>query len=239
MANGIPAPGQPPLAPEHGLQWEGGVKAELLDKRLTATLAYYDIFKSNILAPVAGTPYSYPIGLAESRGVELDIAGRINDNWSLTASYAYDEARIRNGSAPNDFTGAAMNLNGNVLQDVPRHSGSLWLKYDASGELKGLTLGGGVVAVGERQGDNQNDFQLPGLCAHRRAHRLSAEAGDRSWREEPHISAQCKESREHDLLSEQLDLLQHLPRCAPDLPGLGARGVLRCTAPSGSSSIGG
>ncbi len=161
MANGIPAPGQPPLAPEHGLQWEGGVKAELLDKRLTATLAYYDIFKSNILAPVAGTPYSYPIGLAESRGVELDIAGRINDNWSLTASYAYDEARIRNGSAPNDFTGAAMSLNGNVLQDVPRHSGSLWLKYDASGELKGLTLGGGVVAVGERQGDNQNDFQLP------------------------------------------------------------------------------
>ena len=162
LPNGIAAPGQPALPPEHGLQWEGGVKLELLDKRVTATLAYYDIFKSNILAPVAGSPYSYPIGLAESKGVELDVAGRINEMWSLTASYAYDDARVRKGEAPNDFVyGDTINIAGNVLQNVPRHSGSVWLKYDAPGDLKGLTLGGGVVAVGLRQGDNQNDFQLP------------------------------------------------------------------------------
>ena len=129
------------------------------------TLAYYDIFKSNILAPVAGSPYSYPIGLAESKGVELDVPGRINEMWSLTASYAYDDARVRKGGAQNDFVyGDTINIAGNVLQNVPRHSGSIWLKYDAPGDLKGLTLGGGVVAVGLRQGDNQNDFQLPGYA---------------------------------------------------------------------------
>jgi iron complex outermembrane receptor protein len=164
MANGIPAPGQPPLAPEHGLQWEGGVKAELFEKRLTATLAYYDIFKSNILSPVAGTPYSYPIGLAESKGVEFDLAGRIDEHWSLTASYAYDDARIRNGQGVNNYTFLPMNESGNVLQSVPRNSGSLWVKYDADGAFRGLSLGGGVVAVGQRQGDNQNDFQLPGYA---------------------------------------------------------------------------
>jgi iron complex outermembrane receptor protein len=162
LPNGISAPGAPPLPPEHGLQWEGGVKLELLEKRLTATLAYYDIFKSNILASVAGTPYSYPIGLAESKGVELDVAGRINEMWSLTASYSHDDARIRKGQAPDDFIfGETINIAGNVLQDVPRNAGSLWLKYDAQGDFKGLTLGGGIVAVGWRQGDNQNDFQLP------------------------------------------------------------------------------
>jgi iron complex outermembrane recepter protein len=35
------------------------------------------------------------------------------------------------------------------------------VKYDALGDFRGLSLGGGVVVVGQREGDNQNDFQLP------------------------------------------------------------------------------
>ncbi len=53
-----------------------------------------------------------------------------------------------------------MNESGNRLQNVPLNSGSIWVKYDALGDFRGLSLGGGVVVIGQRQGDNQNDFQL-------------------------------------------------------------------------------
>jgi iron complex outermembrane recepter protein len=157
-SNGLPSPGNPPFAPEQGLQWEGGAKAELFDKRLTATLAYYDITKSGIVQSIPGTQFSRPVGLVESKGVELDVAGRIDDNWSLIGNYSYDDARIIKDAAGTPLTGGEL---GNQLQNVPRHAGGLWVKYQALGELQGLSLGGGVVAVGERQGDNQNDFQLP------------------------------------------------------------------------------
>lgn len=160
-SNGFPSPGNPTFSPERGLQWEGGVKAELLDKRLTATLAYYDITKSGVVQSIPGTQFSRPVGVVESRGVELDVTGRIDDNWSLIGNYSYDDARI---IADANGTPLAGGEQGNRLQNVPRHAGSLWVKYDASGEFKGLSLGAGVFAVGQRQGDNQNDFQLPGYA---------------------------------------------------------------------------
>jgi iron complex outermembrane recepter protein len=169
--NGIPIPGNPPFPPERGLQWEGGVKAELLDKRLTASFAYFDIFKSGIVqsaASPAGSLFSIPVGLVRSEGVEFDLTGRIDDNWSVIANYAYDDARIVsdvNGPPQLSFNGAqivnSFGQLGNRLQNAPLHSGSLWVKYDASGSFNGLSLGGGVTAVGQRQGDNNSSFQLP------------------------------------------------------------------------------
>lgn len=158
--NGMPAPRDPPFAPQRGLQWEGGAKAELFDGRLTATTAYYDIFKSGIVQTIPGTQFSRPVGLVESRGVELDVAGRIDENWSLIGNYSYDLAHIVADANGPTYLGLGGQL-GNWLQNVPRHAGSLWVKYDALGDWRGLSLGGGVFAVGERQGDNQNDFQLP------------------------------------------------------------------------------
>jgi iron complex outermembrane receptor protein len=53
---------------------------------------------------------------------------------------------------------------GNSLPNVPEHSGSLWLKYDIKkmASLRGLSFGIGAYAVGQREGDNENSFQLPG-----------------------------------------------------------------------------
>jgi len=175
LSNAIPAPGNPPLPPERALQWEGGVKGELFDKRLTATLAYYDIFKSGIVQSVAGTGFSRPVGLVHSTGVELDVAGRYNENWSLTLAYAYQNAHIvHDGNGPPsidtyNLNGFGYNVNlggqqGNRLQNVPHHSGSVWIKYDALGAFKGLSLGGGVAAVGAREGDNDNTYRLPGYA---------------------------------------------------------------------------
>jgi iron complex outermembrane receptor protein len=154
---GFPSPGEPPFPPQLGIQYEGGMKAELLDGRLSMTMAYYDITKTNILAQVPGSRFSVPIGEARSKGVEFDIAGRINENWSLIGSYSHDDARVTRDSTE---TGGAGNT-GNRLASVPLNAGNLWVKYDADGALRGLSLGGGLNVVGQRQGDLANTFQLP------------------------------------------------------------------------------
>jgi iron complex outermembrane receptor protein len=168
LTNGLPLPGSPPFPAERGLQWEGGVKAELLDKRLVATLAYFDIYKSGIVQSISGTRFSQPVGLVHSSGVELDLSGRVDDEWSVIANYAYNDARIvSDASGPPapvyDGVGYA-NLGGqlgNRLKNAPLHSGALWIKYEAHGDFDGLSLGGGVTAVGDRYGDNDNSFVLP------------------------------------------------------------------------------
>lgn len=154
---GTPSPGQPPHPPQIGTQYEGGVKAELLDGRLIATMAYYDISKTNILASVPNTPFTVPIGLVESKGVEFDIDGRIDESWSLIANYAHADARIIKDST----AAGGLGNTGNRLASVPLESGNLWVKYDATGDLLGLSLGVGLNVVGERPGDNASTFRLP------------------------------------------------------------------------------
>jgi len=159
----LTVPGSPLLPPQVGTQYEGGAKAEFFDKRLTATLAFYDITMTNVPQAIAGTPFATAVGEIESKGAEFDIAGRINENWSLIGSYSHDDARILQGNCGNGTTFCTTTTSeaGNRLQDVPFNAGSIWVKYDALGDFRGLSLGGGVVVVGQRQGDNQNDFQLP------------------------------------------------------------------------------
>ncbi|WP_400770375.1 TonB-dependent siderophore receptor [Methylosinus sporium] len=155
-----------PLAPQKGEQFEGGLKAELLDKRLTLTMAYFDIHKTNI-------PYTDPtdssntllIGKARSQGFEFDLTGRIDDNWSVIANYTHDDVRtVQGASSYNPLTLSATQLAvaGTKLPASPRNYGNLWVKYDADGQFDGLSLGGGVTVVESSLGDNANSFVLPG-----------------------------------------------------------------------------
>ncbi len=186
--NGINAQTNAPLPPQHATQWEAGIKAQFFDKGLTATLAYYDITKTNIPSPVVGNPNeSILVGAARSQGVELDITGRINENWSVIANASHDDARVTQ-APPLPQTPSALasywyglyyynaepaGVVGNRLPSVPENAANLWVKYEADGQLKGLSLGGGVSLVGQQQGDYANSFQLPsyallnGLVAYR------------------------------------------------------------------------
>ncbi|MGC5276327.1 TonB-dependent receptor domain-containing protein, partial [Escherichia coli] len=65
------------IAPEEGTQWETGVKFDV-NKRLSGTLAIYDIEKKNVL--VRDDLGNNTIAIrtsakARSRGVELDVTG--------------------------------------------------------------------------------------------------------------------------------------------------------------------
>jgi iron complex outermembrane receptor protein len=140
--------------PEESQQWEVGAKTELMKGRLTATLAYFELGKQNTPVPYLDTGLTRPIGAAKSQGIELDISGEILPNWNVIASYAHVNTEIIKD---------ASYLVGNQLSNVPRNSGSLWNTYYFKDEfLKGFKLGAGVVARGQRQGDPENSFQLPG-----------------------------------------------------------------------------
>ncbi|MEX0267526.1 TonB-dependent siderophore receptor [Leptolyngbyaceae cyanobacterium UHCC 1019] len=140
--------------PERGTQYEVGIKADWLDRRLSTTLAFYQITRSNVLTTDPANPnFSIQTGEQRSRGIELDIAGEILPGWKIAAGYSYTDARITE-----DNTLAI----GNRINNVPEHAVSLWTTYEVqTGSLKGLGFGLGLFYVGQRQGDLDNSFEVP------------------------------------------------------------------------------
>lgn len=157
-----------PLAPEIAEQFEAGVKNEWFDGLLTTNLAYFHITKNNILKQTGDVTFE-TVGAARSQGLEFDLSGRLTDALSVVATYAYTDARITQdvGLVYDDVTGLVIGANngnqGKRLATVAEHSGSTWLKYAFQNQaLRGLSLGVGAFIAGERQGDNENSYQLPG-----------------------------------------------------------------------------
>ncbi|HVO45720.1 MAG TPA: TonB-dependent siderophore receptor [Steroidobacteraceae bacterium] len=85
------------LPPAVGSSYEGGIKSEWFDRRLYATIAGFRV-RQNDLATVAGVfgpdDPNGPIGgtyysgvNTTSTGFELEVAGRLNDRWSLNGGY--------------------------------------------------------------------------------------------------------------------------------------------------------
>ncbi|WP_267894945.1 TonB-dependent siderophore receptor [Nostoc sp. 'Lobaria pulmonaria (5183) cyanobiont'] len=143
------------LEPSRGTQYEVGIKAELFDKRLSATLAAYDIAKTNVATvdPI-DNQYSIALGEVKSRGIELDVAGEILPGWKVIASGYLNDAYV---SKDNDPT-----VQGKHLENAPYHGASLWTTYEFKrGDLQGLQFGAGFFFVGERVANQSEQFILP------------------------------------------------------------------------------
>ena len=144
-----------PFKPETAEQFEVGIKQEFFNKRLSATLAYFDITKKNVLTtdPIDDS-FSIQTGEQKSRGVELDIVGEILPGWKIIGTYAYTDANI---SKDNDSS-----LLNNRLVGVPYNSASLWTTYELQkGKLQGFGLGLGLVYAGEREASLPNNLKIP------------------------------------------------------------------------------
>jgi iron complex outermembrane receptor protein len=142
------------IAPEEGTQWETGLKFDL-DKRLSGTLALYDIQKKNVLVSqlntTTGLNEAHDAGSARSRGVELDVTGKLTDQWSMIGSYGYTDARVVDDPV----------YAGKKLQNAAMNTASLYLVYDLRTALPGrLRLGGGAHYIGDRPGDAANSFVM-------------------------------------------------------------------------------
>lgn len=148
--------------PGRGTQYEIGVKGDISDygvsrrHRLSATLALYDLTRTNVLTNDPDNPnpqFQIQTGEQNSQGIELSVAGEILPGWNITGGYAYSDAII---TEDNTFA------EGNRLDNAPENAVSLWTTYELQqGSLQGLGFGAGLFFVGERQGDLENSFQLP------------------------------------------------------------------------------
>ena len=150
-----------PLPAETAQQWEAGIKTEFFDGRFSATLAWFQLTKQNIATPhpdpqLALQRISVLTGEARNQGVEFDITGEILPGWNVIANYTFIDSEI---TKTND------NTLGNRFPNVPEHAGNIWTTYAFQNEtLRGLKIGGGVTLRGKREGNPENDFQMPGYA---------------------------------------------------------------------------
>ncbi|WP_254700231.1 TonB-dependent siderophore receptor [Trinickia violacea] len=140
------------LPPEEAKAYEVGSK--YVSRNLTASVALFDIHKKNIQTTetIGGINYTRNAGRAYSRGVELEMNGKLTDKWSVIGSYAYTEARYQDDPK----------IAGNPLPNAPKHEAALYLTRDfgviGSGPVSGrLRAGAGgrvfsSLAVGDGTG---------------------------------------------------------------------------------------
>lgn len=165
VSNALYRPRDGNMAPtQTAQQWEGGVKAELLDGKLLATAAYWDLTKNNIGVPDPLNPiFTKAVGQAETRGVEFDLSGEMLPGWRVIAAYTYMPfAKI----TKDEGAGGGPGITGNRLFLAPTNYGSLWSTYEfqPDHQFAGLKIGGGVQGMDERFGDPGNTYKLPGYA---------------------------------------------------------------------------
>ncbi len=141
--------------PEKGEALEAGVKWDLAG-RLTGTASLFRIDKENILVnDPANSGFFIPVGAARSQGFEAEANLHLPKGVTATAVYAYTDTEITQDTRAN--------MIGSHLSNIPLHSGALYANWRSDGDAPGsVTVGGGVVYVGKRAGDDVNTgFKLP------------------------------------------------------------------------------
>ncbi|HEX8839578.1 MAG TPA: TonB-dependent receptor, partial [Sphingomicrobium sp.] len=92
-------------------------------------------------------------GAQRSRGLELGLERSMTSRWLIAGGYALQKAEITSTT-----TAAPA---GRQVPLVPRHSFSLWNRYDVT---KGLGLGLGVIARSKSYATISNAVKLPGYA---------------------------------------------------------------------------
>lgn len=137
------------LVPERFDNYELGAKWDITP-RLQATIAIYQLDRSNTRAtgPTPGTIVL--TGEQRSKGVELGLTGNLTKRWQTSLGYAYTDAEITSTttSAPA----------GRRIGQVPRHQFSLWNRYQL---LDRLGVGVGVYHQADQFATISNAVTLP------------------------------------------------------------------------------
>ncbi len=139
--------------PQKSTSYEAGWKLQSADQRLGATVAVYDITKTNVLTASDVPGFSVAAGEVKSSGVEADVTGQIGRHWRVSGNAAYDDARVTR-----DRTLAA----GTRLMNVPKWSaGLLAIREDSLANGSRYGVGAGVNHVGARSGNTADTYSLP------------------------------------------------------------------------------
>ncbi|WP_395646365.1 TonB-dependent siderophore receptor [Terricaulis sp.] len=127
------------LEPILGEAYEIGLKSSFFDDALQTSIAIFSIQQDGLGQPTGGiVPGSAPPEAAyraadgaTSEGFEIEVLGRLSENWNLSLGYSQFEIEDAAGS--------------DVNTDQPRQSITLFTTYRFEGALDALTLGGGLT----------------------------------------------------------------------------------------------
>ncbi|RQW40342.1 TonB-dependent siderophore receptor [Novosphingobium sp. LASN5T] len=142
------------LAPEKYQNYEIGAKWDI-NPSFNVTAAVFRLDRSNVLAlsdPNNAASPTIPVGRQRSEGVELSAQGTITDQLSVVGAYTYSDARFL------DTVSGTVRA-GNQLANVPKHSGSIWTRFNPGGGLSGAI---GVIRQGRRFAGTDNIVAMPG-----------------------------------------------------------------------------
>ena len=141
--NTATGPDGSPLDPQEGESIEGGVRFNLNEEALRATVTVFDTDLENV--PFADVSTGLSRGASQSStGVEVSLQGAVTEHLSVIANYTYTDAEVSDLPGPG--------LEGDFdAPGVPEHAANAFANYSFdSGELDGLSLNGGVVFNGDR-----------------------------------------------------------------------------------------
>lgn len=136
------------LDPETGKQAEIGIKFQGFDKRLQGYLSTYDLTRKNVAETVYDTSgiasnYSELVGEQRTKGVELEAALALDNQWNISGSYSYiPTAEIVDNSRATSI--------GQRISQIPKHAASISTQYYFNPNRLGFYLGGSLRHQGNR-----------------------------------------------------------------------------------------
>lgn len=140
------------LDPIYAVQYEGGIKAEAFNKKLSATASYYNIKIDNATrTDAAGV--TYQDGVQESKGVDFELIANPFSGLNIVAGYAYNENKILKASDAS--------IEGNIAAGAPKNVVNFWTTYTLQNTLKGLGAGFGANYVDKSYFATDNNFYMP------------------------------------------------------------------------------
>lgn len=123
--NGL-SPTAASLSPEKFINQEIGAKFDV-NPELSLTAAVYKLERENIAATdPTNNIQTVLIDGQETKGLELGVTGKVTNKWSVFGGYAFQDAEITKNQT---VSGNAF-LSGTQLGQTPRHTFSLWNRYD-------------------------------------------------------------------------------------------------------------
>jgi catecholate siderophore receptor len=140
------------LDPERFQNYEVGAKWDITPA-LALTSAVYRLARENVAVPdPTDATRSILVDAQQTQGLEVGFNGNVTRSWSMAGGYAYQRGEITQSIS-------ATARAGSMLAQLPRHSMSLWNKYDVTTRL-GAALG--VIYRDEIFTSTDNLVRLPG-----------------------------------------------------------------------------
>ena len=142
------------LKPERFDNYEIGAKWQPVEGVL-ATAAIYQLDRTNTrVANPLGNGTFLLSGKQRSKGLELGLAGNVTKRWQVSAGYAWQKAEVTEATTACPIGNCKVPL-------VPRHTLSLWNRYDVTSSLG---VGLGVIARSKSFTTINNQVKLPGYA---------------------------------------------------------------------------